>query len=109
MGYNDLMTNTCHQGWNNFTCNDRYIVNMAYLRMKNITLGYTLPASLTTKAYIQKARIYFSAENPFFIYNGAGKFKLDPEVHGGVSEGLYGFGRNHPTMKSYSFGLQVTF
>lgn len=109
MGYNLRMRNTCNQGRNNYTNNDRYIVNMAYLRMKNITFGYTLPANITTKAYIQKARVYFSAENPFFVYNGAGKFKLDPEVHGGVSEGLYGFGRNHPTMKSYSFGIQVTF
>ena len=82
---------------------------MAYLRMKNITFGYTIPAQLTTKAYIQKARVYFSAENPFFIYNGAGKYKIDPEVEGGVSEGLYGFGRNHPQMKTFSFGLGVTF
>ncbi len=109
MGYNSRMRNTCNQGWNNFTNNDRYIVNMAYLRMKNITFGYTLPTDITTKAYLQKVRVYFSAENPFFIYNGAGKFKLDPEVHGGVSEGYYGFGRNHPTMKSYSFGVQVSF
>ncbi|MBD5219749.1 MAG: TonB-dependent receptor [Bacteroidales bacterium] len=109
MGYMSNMRNTCNQGWNNYVNNDRYIVNMAYLRMKNITFGYTLPYDITKKAYIQKARIYFSAENPFFVYNGAGKFKLDPEVHGGVSEGLYGFGRNHPTMKSYSFGLQVSF
>lgn len=109
MGYNKNMRNTCNQGYNNYTNNDRYLVNMAYLRMKNITFGYTIPAQLTTKAYIQKARVYFSAENPFFIYNGAGKYKIDPEVEGGVSEGLYGFGRNHPQMKTFSFGLQVTF
>ena len=109
MGYHQTMRNTCNQGTNNFTNNDRYITNMAYLRLKTLTLGYTLPASLTQKAYIQKARIYFSTENPFFIYNGAGKYKIDPEVHGGVSEGYYGFGRNNPMMKTYSFGLQVTF
>ncbi|MBP3590279.1 MAG: SusC/RagA family TonB-linked outer membrane protein, partial [Muribaculaceae bacterium] len=109
MGYNNIMRATCNQGYGNYTNNDRYIVNMAYLRMKNITLGYTLPANLTQKAYIQKARVYFSCENPFFLYNGAGRYKIDPEVHGGVSEGYYGFGRNNPQMKSYSFGLQVTF
>lgn len=108
-GYNSRMRATCNQGQNNWTCNDRYLVNMAYLRMKNITLGYTLPKKLTTKAYIQKARVYFSAENPFFIYNGAGKYKIDPEMEGGVSEGYAGFGRNNPMMRSYSFGLQVTF
>ena len=108
-GYNKRMQNTCNQGINNFTLSDRYLVNMAYLRMKNITVGYTIPADITTKAYVQKARVYFSAENPFFIYNGAGKFGLDPEMEGGVSEGLAGFGRNNAMMKSYSFGIQVTF
>ena len=109
MAYHPTMRNTCNQGTNNFTNNDRYIVNMAYLRMKNITVGYTLPTNLTQKAYIQKARVYFSTENPFFVYNGAGRYKMDPEVEGGVSEGYYGFGRNNPQMTSYSFGLQVTF
>ncbi len=108
-GYHSTMRNTCHQGINNWTVNDRYLVNMAYLRMKNITVGYTLPASITTKAYIQKARVYFSTENPFFIYNGAGKYHIDPEMEGGVSDGYAGFGRNNAMMKSYSFGLQVTF
>ena len=37
-GYNKRMQNTCNQGLNNFTLSDRYLVNMAYLRMKNITL-----------------------------------------------------------------------
>ena len=108
-GYHSTMRNTCNQGINNGTVNDRYLVNMAYLRMKTITVGYTLPANISTKAYIQKARIYFSTENPFFIYNGAGKYKIDPEMEGGVSEGYAGFGRNNPMMKSYSFGIQVTF
>ena len=108
-GYNYRFQATCNQGKNNWVYNDRYIVNMAYLRMKNITLGYTLPANLTTKAYIQKARVYFSTENPFFIYNGAGKYKIDPEIEGGVSEGVGGFGRNAAMLKTYSFGVQVTF
>ncbi len=108
-GYNNRFGNACYQGRNNWVNNSRYIVNMAYLRMKNITLGYTLPTNITQKAFIQKARVYFSAENPFFIYNGAGKYKIDPEMEGGVSEGYAGFGRNNPMLTSYSFGLQVTF
>ncbi len=109
-GYNSRMRATCNQGTNNFTLSDRYLVNMAYLRMKNITFGYTIPANLTTKAYIQKARVYFSAENPFFIYNGAGKFKLDPEIADrAAGEGVAAFGRTSPIMRSFSFGIQVTF
>ena len=57
-------------GTNNFIPNSRYLQDLSYLRVKNITLGYTLPAEWTTKAYIQKARIYFSGENLFFIHRG---------------------------------------
>ena len=98
------------QGAYNFYASDRYLLNMAYLRMKNITFGYTLPTNLTQKAWIQRARIYFSAENPFFIYNGAGRYKLDAEINTGEGGmGVAAYGRTNPMMKSFSFGLQVTF
>ncbi len=99
----------------NYYPQTRYLINMAYLRLKNLTLGYTLPREITRKAYIQKARIYFSGENLFFLYNGAGKYKLDPEIATGSygsfsSDNGYGtYGRTVPMMRSYSFGLQVTF
>jgi TonB-linked SusC/RagA family outer membrane protein len=99
----------------NYYPQTRYLINMAYLRLKNLTLGYTLPRDITRKAYIQKARIYFSGENLFFLYNGAGKYKLDPEIATGSygsfsSDNGYGtYGRTVPMMRSYSFGLQVTF
>lgn len=100
-------------GWGNFYPQSKYLMNMAYLRLKNITFGYTLPAEITTKALIQKARIYFSAENPCFIYNGARKIHIDPELNqtfgGYLNDGYGGFGRTVPMMKTYSFGLQVTF
>jgi hypothetical protein len=109
-GYNSRMRNTCNQGLNNFTVSDRYLVNMAYLRMKNITVGYTLPANITNKAYIQRARVYFSCENPFFLYNGASRYNIDPEIsYGEGGEGVAAFGRTNPIMRSYSFGIQVTF
>ena len=114
-GYNSRMRATCDQGINNFTCSDRYLVNMAYLRMKNITVGYTIPRNITEKAFIQKARIYFSTDNPFFLYNGADRYKIDPEMAAGEaastysSSGVASFGRATPMMKSYSFGIQVTF
>jgi hypothetical protein len=99
----------------NYYPQSKYLINMAYLRLKNLTIGYTLPRELTRKAYIQKARFYVSGENLFFLYNGAGKYKLDPEIATG-SYGSYSsdngyatFGRTVPMMRSYSFGLQVTF
>ncbi len=113
-GYNSRYRNLLEQGTNNFTVCDRYLTNMAYLRLKTLTVGYTLPANITMKALIQRARVYFSAENPFFIYNGASKYNMDPELFTGESgqyssAGVASFGRTSPMMKSYSFGIQVTF
>lgn len=87
---------------------------MAYLRLKTATIGYTIPAEITKHALIERARIYFSCENPFFIYNGAGKFGIDPEIstasRGQASAaGVGAMGRTNPIMRTYSFGIQVTF
>ncbi len=103
------------RGCFNFYPQSKYLMNMSYLRLKNVTLGYTLPKELTTKAYIQKARVYFSAENLFFLHNGMSKYKLDPEIAQtssgamGADDGVGTFGRTIPMMRSFSFGVQVTF
>ena len=108
--YNQMMG----QGVNNFYASDRYLTNMAYLRFKTLTIGYTLPVSITQKALIQNARIYFSAENLCMLYNGAKKFGIDPEIFSGdsgqsASFGYGAFGRTYPMSKTFSFGIQVTF
>lgn len=100
----------------NFYPQSKYLLNLAYLRLKNLTFGYTLPTAITQKALIQKARIYFSADNLFFLYNGAGKYQLDPEQTTSAGTSLAGydngqgkFGRTTPQQRVLSFGLQVTF
>ena len=113
-GFNSRYSQVLVQGQNNFTTSDRYLTNMAYLRLKTATVGYTLPYEITKHALIERARIYFSCENPFFIYNGAGKFGMDPELstsaRGQASAAGYGaMGRTNPIMRTYSFGIQVTF
>lgn len=105
------------RGCYNFYPQSKYLVNMAYLRVKNITFGYTLPKNITRKALIEKARIYFSGENLFFLYNGASKYNMDPEINqsysstavAGVDDPYAGYGRTVPMQRSYSFGVQVTF
>ena len=86
---------------------------MAYLRFKNLTVGYTLPAEITKKALIQRARVYFSADNLCFLYNGARKIHVDPELNqtfgGLINDGYGGFGRTVPMMRTLSFGIQVGF
>ena len=105
-------------GRNNYYPQSKYLIDMSYLRVKNITLGYTIPQQITKKAFIENARIYFSTTNPFCIYKGH-DLPIDPEVNSGQgyaatygnktsNQSLY-WGRAMPITHSYSFGLQVTF
>ncbi len=94
----------------NFYPQTKYLVNMAYLRMKNITLGYTIPRDLTRKIYIDRIRIYASVNNAFDIVNHNNRTGIDPEMNSG--EGSLGngvWGRIDPIMRSYSFGIQIDF
>lgn len=93
-------------GSHNYYPQTKYLVDMSYLRVKNITLGYTLPAALTQKVYIQKLRLYASVDNLGFIHKGNGNLPLDPEMNGGSE---ITWGRTWPITRSWSFGLQLTF
>lgn len=59
------LTNTSKN--NNYAISDFWMFNGSYFRLKNVTVGYTLPDKWTKKAYIQKARFYFSASDLFCI------------------------------------------
>jgi len=88
----------------NVGVNDRFVEDGSYTRLKNITLGYTLP-SLGFAKYISKLRIYASAQNLITLTKYSG---LDPEIGGssyntGVDRG------NYPQPKSVIMGLEVTF
>jgi TonB-linked SusC/RagA family outer membrane protein len=98
-------------GKNNFYPQDKYLINMAYLRLKNVTVGYTLPQKWTRKATIEKVRIYASFNNLADLVNHTAQYGFDPEVSSGRGTGGFGngtYGRVEPLMRSYSFGLQVT-
>lgn len=100
-----IMDNGC----NNFYPQDKYLVNMAYLRLKNLTVGYTLPQKWTRKATIEKFRIYASFNNLADLINHTKQYGLDPEITtgtGALSNGV--FGRTEPIYRSYSFGFQIT-
>lgn len=98
----------------NMVVNDRYLLNMAYFRIKNITLGYTLPKVLTRKISMEKARVYVSLEN-FFTFDHLNGLPLDPEEIAGYSSfntSNYNASRagvGSPAFKTASLGLQVTF
>ncbi|MGI8601167.1 MAG: SusC/RagA family TonB-linked outer membrane protein [Chitinophagaceae bacterium] len=90
----------------------KYLLNMAYFRIKNITMGYNLPSSLLNRARLQQARLYVSLENPITFDNLRG-LPIDPEAISGFSmlSGNYNLGRTgtgNPTFKIYSIGLNIS-
>lgn len=101
-------------GNHDFYPQTKYVVHMSYLRLKNITLGYTLPQNLTRKAYLEKVRVYFSTTNPFTLYRGYDA-AIDPEVNtderrsASYMASYSTWGRVTPISRTVSFGLQVTF
>ena len=98
----------------NMQVQSKYLLDMSYFRIKNITLGYTLPSKLMSKIKIKKLRIYAALEN-FFTFDHLGNLPIDPEEISGYSmwnSSNYNSGRTGvgvPTFKSASVGIQVNF
>ena len=92
-------------GGRNTQTQTRYLQNAAYARLKNLTIGYTLPKELTRKVYIENLRFFVSGENLLTITNftEAG----DPELIGAGWGGE--IGKTYPLSKTFSCGLSVTF
>lgn len=84
----------------------RFLENAAYVRLKNLQIGYSLPTTLVKRMAMQKLRIYFSGEN-LLTFTKFSKL-LDPETAFNTASG-YGVGMTYPLSKSYSLGLNVTF
>lgn len=87
-------------GSKNTRTNSYFLKDASFFRLKNLTVGYTLPRIWTEKAKISKVRVYFSGDNLLTItpYEG-----LDPERNGD------GWGALYPQNRIYSFGLNVEF
>ncbi|MFT3948748.1 MAG: SusC/RagA family TonB-linked outer membrane protein [Agriterribacter sp.] len=83
--------------------NSRYMQNGAYMRVKNVTIGYALPKSVLQRLKLTKVRFYFSAENVFEITHL--KVKLDPESLGDGNRPQAAY----PFQRTYSFGLNLNF
>lgn len=84
----------------NFRRSDFWVTNVRYFRLKNVELGYTLPASLLKKAKISGLRVYVNGTNLFSFDNVKG-FEIDPEISS--TNGLV-----YPQQKIYTFGFNLT-
>lgn len=87
----------------NRSSNSWSLHNANYLRLKTLELGYTLPKALTKKAAIDRVRFYINCNNLLTFTKRDGLMKnVDPESN---SSGM----RYYPQMKTYNFGVNVTF
>ena len=89
---------------------DRYIEDGSYVRLKNITLGYTFPKKWIQKAGIENLRVYANIQNLLTITDYSG---YDPEVGASTADSkgyTYGIDNGrYPSPTVYSFGLNVSF
>ncbi|MEX6687815.1 TonB-dependent receptor [Danxiaibacter flavus] len=74
-------------------------INAAYIRLKNLQIGYSLPQSLISKISLSRARVYFSGQDLWEKH----------QVKGGWDPESADWGGNYPFQRYYSFGLDVTF
>jgi TonB-linked SusC/RagA family outer membrane protein len=86
--------------------NSYYVVDGSYLRLQNLTLGYTMPNSLLQRWRLERLRVFASANNLFTItgYDG-----LDPMVGGDVDLGFGIDVGNYPVTRGYTLGLNLNF
>ena len=96
---------------------DRFLMDASYVRLKTLTIDYSFPKKLLEKARIQSLRFYLTGENlftwsPMFKYTRM----FDPETigngdsdfHSGTSTTM-GDGYSYPMLRTFTFGVNLTF
>ena len=97
----------------NWVCSDMYVRDGSYLRLKNITLGYTVPRNLTSQIGVNRFRLYLRAENLFtwtkywgFDPEVGARFSDDEQRHQthltGVDYGIY------PQARTFTIGFNIS-
>ena len=107
-------TGYCGISWQNKAI-DRYLMDVSYIRLKNLQLGYSFPKKILEKLHMSKLMLYVSAEN-LWTWSPMHKYTKDFDVvtvcygsDSDISDGDGGDGYNYPTMRTISFGLQIEF
>ena len=83
--------------------NDRYLQNIGYCRLKNVTIGYSLPQKWMKKIKADGIRIYFTGENLAYL-SGLKSDYIDPEL--AMTGGEL---RVYPWQKTFIFGIDINF
>ena len=90
--------------------NDRYLQNIGYLRLKNLTLGYSLPKKWMDAIHMQKIRVFFSGEN-LLTFTGLKSKYIDPEQAGASNtwKQYRSSAQVYPYAITYTFGIDIVF
>lgn len=89
-------------GNSNIRVSDRYVEDGSFIKLKNLQLGYTLPASATGKVF-SRVRVYVQVRNAFIFTKYTG---FDPEIPGGILDTGVDRGA-YPQPRTYSIGLDI--
>jgi TonB-linked SusC/RagA family outer membrane protein len=90
---------TTSNNWTSYST--RFLQNNSYMRLKNLTLSYTLPKQLVNRASLSNVQVFVQSDNLFTIHRNQG---LDPEQ--GITGLTY---YRYPAMRTFSGGVKVTF
>ena len=94
-------------GWGSGQYSSFEVEDGSFLRLKNLTLGYTLPQKITRKLHMQKLRVYFSAQN---LVTWSGYSGYDPEVSTKNTALTPGYDWSaYPRARVYNFGINMVF
>jgi TonB-linked SusC/RagA family outer membrane protein len=91
----------------NHRTSDMFVESGSFLRLKNVTLGYTVPKSLSEKIHVSKARFYITGQNVFVVTDYSG---MDPEL--GLVQGNYQMNvdyAQYPQSRTWTLGAQLSF
>lgn len=80
---------------------DFWVHNVNYLRIRNIEIGYTLPASWVRKIHAQRVRLYANGAN-LFSFDNVSKFEIDPEIQANAAV-------VYPQQRTYLIGFNLTY
>ena len=96
--------------------NSRYVQNVAYIRLKSMQLGYTLPQTIVSKMGLSDLKVYLSGENlwswsPLYrlTHRHQDVYTASRGTDADLSSSNYGDGNSYPLLRSVAFGVSLTF
>lgn len=87
----------------------RYVLNAAYLRLKNVQIGYTVPSAVLERTFVHSARIYVSGENLLTFSKLPEMYEPETAVASNPGDGGVDMGEIYPISQMFSMGVNLRF